>query len=216
MKNIFISPLSTPIASWSAAFSDAVFAQTVEEIAFADHQDAVCWLHKNQHDFVDLQTEEFPQQWLSTTIQAIRALAPMAKIIVLANLPNESEAIHCLRMGAMGYSHAYTDEKVLQEICTVVQNGGVWIGQNALRQLIEASTKRLASQADYVENLLTKLTVREREVALQVAKGDSNKEVARALQITERTVKAHLAHIFERLGAKDRLHLALMLNKKAE
>lgn len=216
MQDIFISPLTTPITTWSAAFPEAVFAQTLEKLAFAEHLGAVFWLHKNQQDFVDLQLEEFPQQWLSSAIQAIRDRAPAAKIIVLANLPNEAEAIHCLRMGAMGYSHAYTEAKVLQEIRTAVQNGGVWIGQDALRQLIEASTKRLGSQPDYVESLLTKLTVREREVAEQVAKGDSNKEVARTLQITERTVKAHLAHIFERLGAKDRLHLALMLNKKQE
>lgn len=216
MPDIFISPLTTPITSWSAAFPEAVFTQTLAQVAFAEHQDAVFWLHKNQHDFTDLQLEEHPQQWLSATIQAIRLGAPTAKIIVLANLPNQSEAIHALRMGAMGYSHAYTEDKVLQEIRAVIQHGGLWIGQDTLRQLIETSIKRLGSQPDYIEKLLTKLTVREREVAVQVAKGDSNKEVARTLHITERTVKAHLAHIFERLGAKDRLHLALMLNKKSE
>ena len=216
MQDIFISPLATPINSWSAAFPEAMFTQTLEETVFAEHQETVFWLHKNQHDFADLQLEEYPQQWLSTTMQAIRLGAPMAKIIVLANLPNQSEAMHCLRMGAMGYSHAYAEDKVLQEMRAAVQHGGLWIGQDTLRELIEASTKRLGSQPDYVENLLTKLTVREREVAVQVAKGDSNKEVARTLHITERTVKAHLAHIFQRLGAKDRLHLALMLSKKAD
>ena len=45
------------------------------------------------------------------------------------------------------------------------------------------------------------------------AKGLSNKEIARILKITERTVKAHLASIFELLKVKDRLHLALMLNR---
>jgi DNA-binding NarL/FixJ family response regulator len=60
--------------------------------------------------------------------------------------------------------------------------------------------------------LLEKLTKREQEVATEASKGLSNKEIARILSITERTVKAHLASIFERLGAKDRLQLALMLN----
>lgn len=215
MQDIFISPMTSPISSWVAAFPDALFKQTVAQVSFAEHQDAVFWLHKNQESFSELQLEEYPQQWLTQAVQVIRAGAPTAKIIVLSNLPNQSEAIHCLRVGVMGYSHAYTDASVLQEIRAAVQHGGVWIGQDALLQLIESSTKHLGSPSDRVESLLTKLTVREREVALQVAKGDSNKEVARTLQITERTVKAHLAHIFERLGAKDRLHLALMLNKKA-
>jgi two-component system, NarL family, nitrate/nitrite response regulator NarL len=65
-----------------------------------------------------------------------------------------------------------------------------------------------------VNRHLKLLTKREKEVAIEAAKGLSNKEIARILKITERTVKAHLSSTFERLGAKDRLHLALMLNKK--
>jgi DNA-binding NarL/FixJ family response regulator len=216
MQDIFISPLKKPISGWLEAFPNALFTQTLEDISLANYPDAVFWLHKNEVNLPELQLEEQPQRWLANAIQAIRTGAPNAKIIVLANLPNQNESILCLRMGAIGYSHAYTDAKVLYEIRAVVQLGGLWVGQDALRQLIESSTKRLGSQADFVESLMTKLTVREREVAEQVAKGQSNKEIARTLQITERTVKAHLAHIFERLGAKDRLHLALMLNKKME
>jgi len=78
--------------------------------------------------------------------------------------------------------------------------------------LIETSTKLAGNQPAYVNGLLEQLTSREREVAVEVAKGLSNKEVAKLLNITERTVKAHLASTFERLGAKDRLQLALMLN----
>lgn len=215
MQNIFISPLSTLISSWSDAFPQAQLVKSVDEIASND-QDAVYWLHENEHTEHALQLEEQPFQWLSSAMLAIRNKVPTAKMIVLANVPTQAEAIHSLRLGAMGYTHAYCDSNVLQEIRTAVQHGGVWIGQDALRQLIESSTKRLGSQADYVENLLNQLTLREREVALQIAKGDSNKEIARTLQITERTVKAHLAHIFERLGARDRLHLALMLNSKVD
>jgi hypothetical protein len=50
------------------------------------------------------------------------------------------------------------------------------------------------------------------EVARLIAGGASNKEVARALDIAERTVKAHAGAIFEKLGARDRLHLALIMN----
>jgi DNA-binding NarL/FixJ family response regulator len=49
-------------------------------------------------------------------------------------------------------------------------------------------------------------------VALAVARGESNKEVARNLGITERTVKAHLSVVFEALGVRDRLQLSIHLN----
>lgn len=56
------------------------------------------------------------------------------------------------------------------------------------------------------------LTRREQEVASAVANGSSNKEIARQLGITERTVKAHTGSVFQKLNARDRLHLALMVN----
>jgi DNA-binding NarL/FixJ family response regulator len=113
----------------------------------------------------------------------------------------------------MGYAHAYSAPEVLKEIKTVISHGGLWLGQALLQRLIETSVKLTGNQPEYVDLLLEKLTHREKEVALEAAKGLSNKEIARILNITERTVKAHLAATFERLGAKDRLQLALMLNK---
>jgi two-component system, NarL family, nitrate/nitrite response regulator NarL len=59
---------------------------------------------------------------------------------------------------------------------------------------------------------LDDLTSRELMVAEQVAHGASNREIAVALEITERTVKAHLSAIFDKLGVRDRVQLALRMN----
>lgn len=59
---------------------------------------------------------------------------------------------------------------------------------------------------------VTLLTVREQEVAMAVAKGASNKEIARQLDITERTVKAHVGAILDKLKVRDRLQLSLCIN----
>ena len=56
------------------------------------------------------------------------------------------------------------------------------------------------------------MTAREQEAALLVAGGASNKEIARQLDITERTAKAHVSAMLEKLGARDRLQLSLILN----
>ncbi len=211
MNNFFISPLSAPLSSWADAFPDAIYACALEDVNIHQQSDIVFWLHKNQTSSA-LQTAD--DAWLSQTITQILTKYPSAKVVVMVNLPNQTESIQSLRFGALGYCHAYSDAAVLKEIREVISRGGLWIGQDFLRKLIENATKVLGSEENYIEDLLAKLTAREQEVALEAAKGLSNKEIARHLKITERTVKAHLAHIFERLGARDRLQLALMLNKK--
>ncbi|MES9812798.1 MAG: helix-turn-helix transcriptional regulator [Candidatus Thiodiazotropha sp.] len=63
-----------------------------------------------------------------------------------------------------------------------------------------------------IESTLSKLTDREREIAQLVGSGDSNKVIAKKLDITERTVKAHLSSIFRKTSTKDRLQLGLLIN----
>ena len=94
--------------------------------------------------------------------------------------------------------------------------GGLWIGEALMRRLLIATTGALAQvtvgAAPSVNSALRTLTAREQEVAKAVASGSNNKEIARALGITERTIKAHASAIFQKLGARDRLHLALIVN----
>ena len=133
---------------------------------------------------------------------------------MLANAPNQAEAFYSLSLGAQGYCHAFSPAYLLKEVKTVVSHGGIWMGNDLLKQLIAVTTNLVGNQPQQVSELLNQLTKREQEVALQAAKGLSNKEIARILKITDRTVKAHLSSTFLTLGAKDRLHLALMLNEK--
>ncbi|MDO9050933.1 MAG: response regulator transcription factor [Methylotenera sp.] len=209
MQDIFISTLPTHIDAWSEAFPESIVIAGLEnlntnsEFNFNNSDAVVFWLHMN----------EDRQQWLANTIVAILSTYKLAKIVVLANMPNHAESLHALSLGAMGYAHAYSAPDVLKEIKAVISHGGLWLGQALLQRLIETSVKLAGNQPEYVDQLLEKLMNREKEVALEAAKGLSNKEIARVLHITERTVKAHLAATFERLGAKDRLQLALMLNK---
>lgn len=207
MQDTFITTQTELLSNWIEAFPAAHISAAIDEKSFlqkntAKNTPTIFWLHMNMDR----------QQWLTNTIAYITKNCTDAKIIVLANAPNQAEALHALSLGAMGYCHAYIAPAVLVEIKTVISNGGLWLGQELLQRLIEVSTKLVGNQPDYVESLLLKLTKREKEVAVEAAKGLSNKEIARILSITDRTVKAHLAAIFERLGAKDRLQLALMLN----
>ena len=207
MQDIFISALPALLDSWAEAFPKATLLHAVPEsvaspkLKVSNTQTTIFWLHINAD-----------KSWLANTMALIVKDYVGAKVVVLANMPNQAESVQALSLGAMGYCHAYIAPAVLKEIRSVISHGGLWLGQDLLQRLIEVSTKRIGNQPEYVEGLLAKLTKREKEVAIEAAKGLSNKEIARVLSITERTVKAHLAHTFERIGAKDRLQLALMLN----
>jgi DNA-binding NarL/FixJ family response regulator len=96
----------------------------------------------------------------------------------------------------------------------VVENGGLWVGQSLLQKLV-GTTSRLIGQRMSGQNgqdCLSQLSEREAQVAKLVAGGASNKEIAGQLSITERTVKAHLSAVFEKLGLRDRLQLSLKIN----
>ncbi len=205
MQDVFITPLESGLISWVEAFPKAKTTGALKTKKADKNTAMVFWLHMN----------EDRQEWLTNTIALIQKRYQLAKIVVLANAPNQAEAMYVLSLGVAAYAHAYSPAKVLLEIKTVITNGGVWMGQDLLKRLIEVSTNLAGNQAAQVDKHLNLLTKREKQVAIEAAKGLSNKEIARILKITERTVKAHLSSTFERLGAKDRLHLALMLNKKA-
>lgn len=147
-----------------------------------------------------------------------------ARVVVLANQPDNEEALVLFAAGARGYCNAHATSANLRQVASVVQAGGLWIGETLMQRLL-AST-RVAMAKIPVENLLldeasrisaarlSNLTARELEVAHAVANGSSNKEIARQLGITERTVKAHIGSVFQKIKARDRLHLALIVSGK--
>lgn len=203
MKHLFITSLSQPIESWEKAFPDSLVAANDTSLKVADS--TIVWVH------VLLEQEV---QW-KLLVQTILSRTPHAKVIVLSNNPDQAEAMHALALGVVGYLHAYAHPKVLKEVASVVAQGGVWLGRELLKHLIAITTQPMLQSVLQQEGLLEGLTKREREVALEAAKGLSNKEIARILSISERTVKAHLTSVFETLNVKDRLHLALVLQGKS-
>lgn len=198
MKHIFVTTLKKSLDSWLKAFPSLTSISEVTSAEIAG--DAMIWVHA--------QIEQ-GAQWRKQ-VQQILTLIPSAKVVVLSNNPDQAEAMQALELGAVGYLHAYAHQQVLKEVYGVVSHGGVWLGRDLLKHLITLTTQG-QPKVDVAEELLEGLTRREREVALQAAKGQSNKEIARVLSISERTVKAHLTSVFDTLKVRDRLHLALVL-----
>lgn len=139
------------------------------------------------------------------------------KFLILADKPDEQTAFDLLHSGVFGYSNTYISSKLLLDAIKQIINGDVWMGKRLTRYLSECLLEDINDEnteetAIDVEGFMLSLTSREKEVAQRIAHGCSNKCVANKLNITERTVKAHLTSIFQKTGIKDRVHLALILN----
>jgi len=203
MRDIFICPHGNILENWSSACPKALVSMSVVTVPV--NEPVLFWVHANANS----------QAWLEKTMSEIAKKFQASKIVVLANSPNQAEALTVISKGAAAYCHAYSAASVLNELKTVVLHGGIWLGRDLLQTLIGASRELVHNPSEQVHQALSLLTAREKEVALQASTGMSNKEIARILKITERTVKAHISATLEKLGLKDRLQLALVLNNKS-
>jgi DNA-binding NarL/FixJ family response regulator len=148
-------------------------------------------------------------------VSALFRQAAGRPLILLADEPNEEEALLALSAGASGYCNGHAAPAVLGQVALAVNSGGLWVGQSLLQRLLAATRRGLAAlpaAEDAKAAWREKLTAREQEAALLLAQGASNKEIARHMAITERTAKAHVGAMLEKLGARDRLQLALIIN----
>lgn len=142
------------------------------------------------------------------------SLADLQHIVVLCDDPDEAIVMQSMAAGAAGCCNSFAAPDVLRQVALVVGNGGLWIGQALLQRLVDRTSRILSQRPAAMKNddWSAKLSEREAQVARLVAGGASNKEIARDLSIAERTVKAHLTAVFEKLGLRDRLQLSLRIN----
>lgn len=153
------------------------------------------------------------------TIQKLRTALPDSRIFILSDRPNDEEGLAYLRIGVVGYANSYINNQRLAEATNAIASGAVWINQKLMQRLIAAGRQADASteqkQAEpTVHPALEKLSNREYQIAGLVADGLSNLEIAAQLDITERTVKAHLSAIYAKTATRGRLNLALLINNQ--
>ena len=131
--------------------------------------------------------------------------------LVLRSLPNldEGELFLCHDIG--GYGNANMSDDVLLQAIEVIKSGNVWLYPDLMTHIITKINK-LNGENGTLE-VLNNLSQREKEVALLVAKGETNQMIADHLDISPNTVKLHLTSIFEKLSIRSRVALAILLSK---
>jgi two-component system nitrate/nitrite response regulator NarL len=149
----------------------------------------------------------------ATGIQALPGLkeaAPRARIILLTVSEDEQDLQAALRGGAHGYLLKTIEGDLLAQAIHRAMRGEAVVSQELTGKLVSAfQTSAAPPPAAAVRDPLAQLSTREQQVLEQIARGASNKEIARTLQIAETTVKIHVQHILRKLDLTSRVQAAV-------
>jgi two-component system, NarL family, response regulator len=170
-------------------------------VAEANHgQEAVALFRQHQPDVV-LMDLRMPEMDGVEAILTIREQTPEARVIVLTTYDTDEDIYRALRAGAKAYLLKDTPREELLDTIRAVSAGRTRVPSDVAAKLAE----RVSSEA---------LTTREVEVLRLIVAGNSNREIATLLYISEGTVKTHVNHILMKLGVNDRTQAATTALKR--
>jgi DNA-binding NarL/FixJ family response regulator len=150
--------------------------------------------HRPDVTLMDLQ---MPEMDGLDALESIRSTHPDARIVVLTTYPGDAQVLRALKAGACGYLLKSTLRKELLSTIRAVHTG---------RKALSAEvTYEVAEHVD--QEPLSPMEVR---VLTMIADGNSNKDIAADLKVTEEAVKGQVRNILSKLGANDRTHAAVL------
>ncbi|THK36530.1 response regulator transcription factor [Ensifer sp. MPMI2T] len=140
-------------------------------------------------------------------IPLILELVPLQKIVMLTVSEAGDDVTAALNGGAKGYVLKGIGSRALADVIRTVASGESYVAPTLSAKLLSHPSPASVSKSD----LIAELTAREQEVLRLVASGMSNKQVARKLDLQEKTVKHHMTQIMTKLGAANRTEAAMVL-----
>jgi two-component system NarL family response regulator len=164
---------------------------TLEVVAeAANGRDAIAAFNAFHPDVV-LMDLRMPEMEGVEAVRRIREIDPQARVVVLTTYDADEDIARALQAGAKAYILKDIAADALVACIRDVLAGKTYLAPSAAAKLAERVTQ-------------VQLTPRELSALRLLANGNSNKEIASALEISERTVKTHLGHLFEKLGVTSR------------
>ena len=125
------------------------------------------------------------------------------RILIVTTFDPDEYIYKALQAGASGFLLKDTPPEDLITAVRVVAEGGALLSPSITRRLIGRFAERLATDTD-LSSMLDRLTDREKEVLMAIARGLSNREISESLYIGAATVKTHVSSILSKLGLRDR------------
>jgi DNA-binding NarL/FixJ family response regulator len=133
-----------------------------------------------------------------------------ARVLVLTSAADSGLVTLAMQAGAAGFLYKDVDPDALVRAIRSVHDGHTLLAPEAAGSLLRSGTAAPAVTG------VGALTAREREVLAQIADGRSNREIARLLRVSEKTVKTHVSSVLAKLGVADRTQAALLAVRQLE
>lgn len=143
-----------------------------------------------------------------TAARRISESAPQVKVVMLTVSEADEDVLAALRAGAKGYVLKGVGSATLAEILAGIVDGEGYVSPTLAARLLMEMRTRAPEPAS--EEPLARLTEREEEILRLVSVGMSNKEIARKLDLQEKTVKHHMTRILSKLHVRNRTEAALL------
>jgi DNA-binding NarL/FixJ family response regulator len=175
----------------------------------ADGAETVALVEKLRPDILLLDIQ-MPRRSGLEALQDLESSAGPVRTIILAAIIEKRNIVEALQLGARGVVLKESAIDVLIQSIRTVMAGHYWLGQDQVTDILRTVRELTqAAQGPPVAQSSFGLTPRELQVIARITAGYSNRDVAKELSLSERTVKHHLTHIFDKLGVYSRLELAL-------
>ena len=142
-------------------------------------------------------------------MQRITSQQPNIKVLFLSSFENEGDVLQAMRRGAGGYLLKDALPEAIITSIIAVDAGGRVLSDAVARRVVE-----IASGVRTVDQATDGMTAREIEVLKLMSSGLANKQIAYRLRISEKTVRNHISHIYEKIGVVDRAQAALYAVRK--
>lgn len=145
----------------------------------------------------------------------------LTRCLIVGKDWSEQCQIDALTQGAAGYCESSEPPRLILQALEQVLKGDIWISRHLVPKVIGSLIKMKGAEPEEKKPLppsesiarLSSLSAREMDVAKMIEEGKNNKTIASALNISERTVKAHLTSVYKKLNVPSRLHLAIFIKE---
>jgi DNA-binding NarL/FixJ family response regulator len=161
------------------------------------------------NDILILDLEQFSS--IDESLIFFNNIPKTLKAIALVDEPKLAHGAYMIKKGYKSYLGKKTNKIIVKQALKTVIDGNIWLYPELMNYIIKHIN--INSDENRSSDALEKLTTKEQNVANLVADGLSNKDISIKLEIQLVTVKKHISSIFTKLNIKDRVALAILINK---